>query len=51
MCNLPTIIIQQIYEHDSTYNNIFDNVLKQMMAHCFICNGHLCMKKWNNCYW
>ena len=24
-------------------------VLKQMMAHCFIYNCHICFKPWNNC--
>ena len=50
MDNLPTTIIQHIYEYESTYKEQFGKVLKQMMAYCFIYNCHKCFKPWNNCY-
>ena len=36
MDNLPTTIIQHIYEYDSTYKHIFDKVLISLKLHCFI---------------
>ena len=50
MDTLPSTIIQHIYEYDNTYNIKFDKVLKQLSAHCFIHNCHICFKSWNNCY-
>ena len=50
MDKLPSTIIQHIYEYDDTCNIKFDKVLKQLSAHCFICNCHKCFKPWNNCY-
>ena len=49
MDELQSTIIQQIYEYDNTYNIRFDNVLKQMMAHCFIYNCRTCFKPYNKC--
>ena len=46
----PDEVIRNMYKYDSTYKHIFDKVLKQMMAHCFIYDCHLCMNEWNNCY-
>ena len=50
MDKLTSIIIQHIGESDNTYNIKFDKVLKQLSAHCFICNSHVCFKPWNDCF-
>ena len=50
MEQLPTTIIQHVYQYDSTYRVKFDKVLKQMTAHCFIYNCHKYFKPWNSCY-
>ena len=50
MGKLPTTIIQHMYEHENIYKDMFDKVLKQMTAHCFIQNSCKCFKPWNNCY-
>ena len=49
MDKLPSSIIQHIYEYDNTYKLIFDKVLKQLSAHCFIHNCQICFKPYNNC--
>ena len=49
MDTLPSTLIQHIYEYDNTYNVKLDNVLKHMMAHCFIYNCRTCFKPYNNC--
>ena len=49
MDKLPSNIIQLIYEHDNTYKIKFGKVLKQLSAHCFIYNCHICFKPYNNC--
>ena len=49
MDKLHSNIIQHIYKCDNTYNINSDKVLKQMMAHCFICNCQICFKPCNNC--
>ena len=36
MDKLPTTIIQQIYEYDNTYKDVFDKVLLRLDLHCFI---------------
>ena len=46
MDSLPSNIIQHIYEHDDIYKITFD---KQLSAHCFKYNCHICFKPWNNC--
>ena len=50
MDKLPSTILQHIYEYDNTYKIRFEKVLKQLSAHCFIHNCHICFKPWNNCY-
>ena len=50
MDNLPSAILQHIYEYDNTYTIKIGNILKQLSAHCFIHNCHICFKPWNNCY-
>ena len=50
MYNIPSTILQHIYEYGNTYKIRFDQVLKQLSAHCFIYNCHKCFKPWNNCY-
>ena len=47
---LPSTIVQHIYEYDNTYNIKFDEIMKQLSAHCFIYRCHKCFKPWNNCY-
>ena len=49
MGNLPSTIIQHIYEYGNTCKTKFDKVLKQLTAHCFIYNCRICCKPYSNC--
>ena len=49
MGSSPLEVIGNIYSCDPTCKQLFDKVLKQMMAHCFSYNCHFCFKPWNNC--
>ena len=49
MDNLPVEFIRKIYEDDNISKIKFGKVLKQLTAHCFIYNCHICFKPWNNC--
>ena len=40
----PDEVVRNIYSYDPTYKEHVDKVLKQMMAHCFIYNCHLCIR-------
>ena len=50
MDKLPSTIVQHIYEYDNIYKIKFDNVLKQLTAHCFIYRCCICCKPYNKCY-
>ena len=50
MDNLPSTIIQHIYEYDNAYNIKFDKVLTQFSAHIFIYRCSECFKEWNTCF-
>ena len=50
MGKLPIKVIRKIYEYGSTYKIKFDKVVKQLSAHCFTHNCHICFKPWSNCY-
>ena len=50
MDKLPSNITQFTYDYDNTYKIKFEQVLKQLSAHCFIYNCHKCFNPWNKCY-
>ena len=50
MEELPSTIIQLVYEYDPTFNIKFDKVLKQMTAHIYIYRCSECFKEWNSCF-
>ena len=50
MNNLPSNIIQHIFEYDNIYKEKFDKVLTQLTAHCFIYHCCICFKPYSNCY-
>ena len=50
MDELPTTMIQHIYEYGSTYQVKFDKVILQMKMHCFIYRCSECFKPYNQCF-
>ena len=50
MDKLPTTIIQQTYEYDPTYKDMFDKVMIQLNVHTFNYRCSECYRHYNNCY-
>ena len=50
MYNLPTNIVQHIYEYDNIYKDICDNVLLHLKVHCFIYRCSECFKPYSQCF-
>ena len=45
----PDEVVRHIYKYDSTYNNIFDNMLLQLNMHGFIYRCSECFEPYNQC--